>query len=110
MGNSYIEDFDNFLSKIRNVSCDAILFTDKAVCFYPIILHAQGLKEVKKRLGKRQGKPYPSGNLMKMVELNLDHKYFKFSENFFQQFLEQKKNKQNKTKKKLPQNLWFHLD
>ena len=38
---------------------------------------------------------------MKMVELNLDHKYFKFSENFFQQFLEQKKKQTKQNKKKI---------
>ena len=79
-----IDDFDDFLSKIRNISCDAILVTDKAVCFCPIIPHAQGLDKVQKRLGKRQSKSFENGNLMKMVQLVLGHNYFKFSENVFQ--------------------------
>ena len=82
-GASYIKDFNDFKSKIKNIAFpnDALLLIADVVGLYPSIPH----EVLREALDKRTHKETTTENLIKMAEFVLKTNLFEFDANVYQQ-------------------------
>ena len=91
-GKSYVKDTNHFLEKLRKlgkVPPDAILVTADVVGLDPSIPHDAGLKFFHEKLEERNGKSFPTADLVNTTDFLLKNNYFEFYSCIKQQILVQ---------------------
>ena len=91
-GKSYVKDTNHFLEKLKElgkVPPDTILVTADVVGLDPSIPHDAGLKFFHEKLEERNGKSFPTADLVNTTDFLLKNNYFEFYSCIKQQILVQ---------------------